>query len=142
MQVTRQALMDYIFEYGYKKAQELLRLTDKEYNKILNGFTPERYNEDAHNNTAINNAKLNPEAMLLMGRHYNELAALITDEESAELFNDTVLSISYRYNPDQNFIDLFKYLYKQHRYAKTCNNSVKRYLIDTLPEYESDANTE
>ncbi|WP_042367549.1 hypothetical protein [Bacteroides neonati] len=142
MQVTRQTLMDYIFEYGYGKAQQLLKLTDKEYTKILNGFIPERYNEDAHKNTAIHNAKSNPEAMLLLDKHYKPLSQLITDEESAELFNDTVLSISYRYNPDQNFIDLFKYLYKQHRYAKTCNNSVKRYLIDTLPENESDANTE
>jgi hypothetical protein len=48
--------------------------------------------------------------MKLMSKHYERLhSELVTDELSDEIFNTTVLSISYRLDGD--FIECFKKLY-------------------------------
>lgn len=69
--------------------------------------------------TAINNAKENPKAMKLMAQYYNQLhAELVNSELDEEIFNTTVLSISYRLDGD--FVECFRKLFRSN-YMRYCH---------------------
>ena len=62
-----------------------------------------QYYENAQYRTAIKLSKPNEEAMNLVNIHYKYLySKLVKKEEDQDIFNDTVLSISYKYDPDKD----------------------------------------
>lgn len=59
-------------------------------------------------------ATYNPETITLMGQHYQQLYnTLVSTPEDEDVFNDTYLKITYKYNPDKDFVEQFKWLFNQ-----------------------------
>lgn len=49
-----------------------------------------------------------------MGQHYQQLyEALVSTPEDEDVFNDTYLKITYKYNPEKDFVEQFKWLFNQ-----------------------------
>lgn len=49
-----------------------------------------------------------------MGQHYQSLYdTLVITPEDEDVFNDTYLKITYKYNPDKDFVEQFKWLFNQ-----------------------------
>ncbi len=62
----------------------------------------------------IQKASFNQEVNTLMGQHYQQLhQGLVSSKADEDVFNDTFLKITYKYNPDKNFVEQFKWLFKQ-----------------------------
>lgn len=59
-------------------------------------------------------ATYNPDTITLMGQHYQQLYnTLVSTPEDEDIFNDTYLKITYKYNPDKDFVEQFKWLFNQ-----------------------------
>lgn len=62
----------------------------------------------------IQKSTYNKDTITLMGQHYQELYdTLVSTPEDEDVFNDTYLKITYKYNPDKDFIEQFKWLFQQ-----------------------------
>ena len=59
-------------------------------------------------------ATYNPDTITLMGQHYQQLYnTLVSTPEDEDIFNDTYLKITYKYNPEKDFVEQFKWLFNQ-----------------------------
>lgn len=59
-------------------------------------------------------ATYNPDTITLMGQHYQQLYnTLVSTPEDEDVFNDTYLKITYKYNPEKDFVEQFKWLFNQ-----------------------------
>lgn len=124
--LDRSLLLGYIYQYGELMAKSILHLTDSQYDRLLNGSIPA-----VQYNSQMNKSTVNTEVMALLNENYNELHSYLKDEE---VFNDTVLSISYKYNPDIDFVSQFIDQYRQNLIASRCNKSVNKYLFKSLED--------
>ena len=62
----------------------------------------------------IQKASYNPEVNTLMGWHYQKLYnTLVVSKADEDIFNDAYLKITYKYNPDEDFMEQFKWLFNQ-----------------------------
>ena len=62
----------------------------------------------------ISKAKYNPQVTKLMEQHYQQLyQALVASKADEDIFNDTFLKITYKHNPDKDFVEQFKWLFQQ-----------------------------
>ena len=62
----------------------------------------------------LQKATYNKDTVTLMGQHHQSLYdALVHTPEDEDIFNDTYLKITYKYNPDKDFIEQFKWLFQQ-----------------------------
>ena len=62
----------------------------------------------------IQKASYNPEVNTLMGQHYQQLYnTLVVSKADEDIFNDAYLKITYKYNPDKDFVEQFKWLFNQ-----------------------------
>ena len=62
----------------------------------------------------IQKASYNPEVNSLMGQYYQQLyQALVASKADEDIFNDTYLKITYKHNPDMDFVEQFKQLFNQ-----------------------------
>ena len=94
-----------------------------------------QYYENAEFRTAIKKSKQNPEAMDLVNKHYKYLySKLVKKKEDQDIFNDTVLSISYKYNPDKDFIEQFIFHFKSNQVGLVQENKMRNYLTIELSE--------
>lgn len=64
----------------------------------------------------INKSLDNNEVSDLLRLHYQYLySKLVHSKEDEDIFNDTYLKMTYRYNPDLDFIDQFIYHFKLYK---------------------------
>ena len=62
----------------------------------------------------IHKASYNPEVNSLMDQHYQQLyQVLVASKADEDIFNDTYLKITYKHNPDKDFVEQFKWLFYQ-----------------------------
>ena len=62
----------------------------------------------------INKALINEAVTNLTIKNYSTLyKELVKTEEDRDVFNDTYLKLTYKYNPDKDFQDQFKWIFKQ-----------------------------
>ena len=62
----------------------------------------------------IQKASFNMEVNRMMEQHYQQLhQALVTSKADEDIFNDTYLKITYKHNPDKDFVEQFKWLFRQ-----------------------------
>ena len=62
----------------------------------------------------IEKAILNAAVTNLIAKHYNQLRKeLVKVPEDLDVFNDTYLKLTYKYNPDKDFREQFKWLFRQ-----------------------------
>ena len=94
-----------------------------------------QYYENAQYRTAIKLSKPNEEAMNLVNIHYKYLySKLVKKEEDQDIFNDTVLSISYKYDPDKDCINQFIFHFKSNQGGLVQENKMRNYLITEMPD--------
>ena len=94
-----------------------------------------RFRENKDSKIAIKRSQINEEAMRLLNQNYNFLYnELVKTENDQDLFNDTVLSISYKYNPDNEFNEQFIFHFKSNQVGLTQENKIRNYLIQEIPE--------
>ena len=94
-----------------------------------------KYYENEKNRTANKRSQINEEAMRLLNQNYNFLYnELVKTDNDRDLFNDTVLSISYKYNPDNEFNEQFIFHFKSNQVGLTQENKIRNYLIQEIPE--------
>ena len=66
----------------------------------------------------LQKATYNKDTVTLMGQHYQQLYdALVHTPEDEDVFNDTYLKITYKYNPDKDFMEQFRWLFQQFKGA-------------------------
>ena len=62
----------------------------------------------------IQKASYNSEVNSLMEQYYQQLyQALVFSKADKDIFNDAYLKITYKYNPDKDFMEQFKWLFNQ-----------------------------
>ena len=72
----------------------------------------------------VDKATLNDTVAILTMEHYKQLYnMLVKQPEDRDIFNDTYLKLTYKYNPNKDFIEQFKWIFNQlkgayYRYAK------------------------
>ena len=94
-----------------------------------------RFRENKDSKIAIKRSQINEEAMRLLNQNYNFLYnELVKTDNDRDLFNDTVLSISYKYNPDNEFNEQFIFHFKSNQVGLTQENKIRNYLIQEIPE--------
>ena len=107
------------------------------------------YNWDKFRRTQcnINKAIPNEAVAFLTSKYYNRLQeSLVKTPEDRDVFNDTFLKLTYKYNPNKDFVEQFKWIFNQlkgayYRDAK-CNI---HYQLDEerldIPDFVEDTTT-
>ena len=97
------------------------------------------YYENSQYRTAIKKSQINEEAMRLVNQHYRYLySKLVLTENDRDLFNDTVLSISYKYDPSKDFVNQFIFHFKSNQVGLVQENKIRNYLVTEMPDnYDS-----
>ena len=93
------------------------------------------YYENSQYRTAIKRSQINEEAMRLVNQHYRYLySKLVLTENDRDLFNDTVLSISYKYDPNKDFVNQFIFHFKSNQVGLVQENKIRNYLVTEIPD--------
>lgn len=74
------------------------------------------YNWDKYRRMQCNieKATVNESVASLTTKHYQQLQkVLVHSPEDQAIFNDTFLKLTYRYNPDRDFVEQFKQIFSQ-----------------------------
>ena len=93
-------------------------------------------------------ATYNPDTITLMGQHYQQLYnTLVSTPEDEDVFNDTYLKITYRYNPDKDFVEQFKWLFNQLKGAYYRDDRANHFYqiredLISIPDYIPDTEQE
>lgn len=93
-------------------------------------------------------ATYNPETITLMGQHYQQLYnTLVSTPEDEDIFNDTYLKITYKYNPDKDFVEQFKWLFNQLKGAYYRDDRANHFYqiredLISIPDYIPDTEQE
>lgn len=91
----------------------------------MNDFTSSFRRKQTNIDKAIYNQQVNT----LLAQHYTYLHSLLVRRESEEdIFNDTYLKLTYNYNPDQDFIEQFKYYFSLLKGAYYRADKVSNYV--------------
>lgn len=62
----------------------------------------------------VDKATLNDTVAILTMEHYKQLYnMLVKQPEDRDIFNDTYLKLTYKYNPNKDFIEQFKWIFNQ-----------------------------
>ena len=94
-----------------------------------------QYYENSEYRTAIKRSQINVEAMNLVNQHYKYLYnTLVKSEGDKDIFQDTVLSISYKYNPDKEFTEQFIFHFKSNQYGLLQESKMRNYIIRVNPD--------
>ena len=89
----------------------------------------------------IQKASFNKEVNSLMEQHYQQLyQSLVNSKADEDIFNDTYLKITYKYNPDKDFVEQYKWLFRQLKGAYYRDDRCSHfYQIDedrlTIPDF-------
>lgn len=93
-------------------------------------------------------ATYNPDTITLMGQHYQQLYnTLVSTPEDEDIFNDTYLKITYKYNPDKDFVEQFKWLFNQLKGAYYRDDRANHFYqiredLISIPDYLPDTEQE
>ena len=93
-------------------------------------------------------ATYNPDTITLMGQHYQQLYnMLVSTPEDEDVFNDTYLKITYKYNPDKDFVEQFKWLFNQLKGAYYRDDRANHFYqiredLISIPDYLPDTEQE
>ena len=95
----------------------------------------------------IEKAKCNKQVSELLTEHYTFLHSMLVKYEADEdVFNDAYLKLTYKYNPNEDFIDQYCYFFNLLKGAYYCDSKVTKWLevpldnmeiADTLDELET-----
>lgn len=78
----------------------------------------------------ISKATYNSAVNALMEKHYKQLhSQLVKSEQDQDTFNDTFLKLTYNYNPEQDFIEQFKYYFKLLKGAYYRDDRIANYYL-------------
>ena len=84
----------------------------------------------------ISKAVFNDEVNTLLTRHYRYLYSLLVKSSRDQgTFNDTYLKLTYKYNPEKDFIEQFKYYFKLLKGAYFRDNKVTNYQLVLVDNY-------
>lgn len=93
-------------------------------------------------NYIINKALTNQAVNELMVKHYKELARLIVSKKCEDIFNDTYLLLTVKYQPNLEFVKQFKYhyfyLFKRFQHLNYGRYEVTKEEIDYSEPDETD----
>ena len=84
----------------------------------------------------IQKAVYNDEVNRLMNKHYKQLYSLVKREQDQDTFNDTFLKLTYNYNPEQDFIEQFKYYFNLLKGAYYRDQKVANYYLSFTDQPE------
>lgn len=93
-------------------------------------------------------ATYNPDTITLMGQHYQQLYnTLVSTPEDEDVFNDTYLKITYKYNPEKDFVEQFKWLFNQLKGAYYRDDRANHFYqirenLISIPDYLPDTEQE
>ena len=93
-------------------------------------------------------ATYNPDTITLMGQYYQQLYnTLVSTPEDEDVFNDTYLKITYKYNPDKDFVEQFKWLFNQLKGAYYRDDRANHFYqiredLISIPDYLPDTEQE
>ena len=93
-------------------------------------------------------ATYNPDTITLMGQHYQQLYnTLVSTPEDEDVFNDTYLKFTYKYNPDKDFVEQFKWLFNQLKGAYYRDDRANHFYqiredLISIPDYLPDTEQE
>ena len=135
---TFEELLSYVYEYGIENTAEKYNLDVDWIQKKLDNKKVEWRTRNISN--LIKKSKENPAVMELIGKHYEYLRKrCIWVDEDEDTFNDTVLKITYNYNPEidfaQQFIHQFN-LEKRYKYDEKKLNSYLYQKLDDKPDFD------
>lgn len=92
----------------------------------------------------IDKAILNEAVIALTMKHHKQLwDLLVHSPEDKDIFNDTYLKLTYKYDPDKDFVEQFKWVFNQLKgaYKRDAKCNI-HYQIDEsrldIPEYLKD----
>lgn len=96
----------------------------------------------------INKAILNEAVTSLMITHYKQLSdELVLTPEDKDVFNDTYLKLTYKYNPNKDFKEQFRWVFNQLKGAYFRDDRSSHYytlnedrltIPDFIPDYKTD----
>ena len=95
-------------------------------------ITQSSNNWSSYKRKAVNISKAiqNDEVSQLLNIHYKYLyTLLVKSEQDRDTFNDTYLRLTYKYNPEQDFIEQFKYYFKLLKGAFYRDDKVANYNL-------------
>ena len=94
----------------------------------------------------------NEQAITQMNLHYQLLhSTLVQTESDEDVFNDTFLKITYKYNPEKDFVEQFKWLFNQLKGAYYRDDRANNFyqlkdecltIPDFIPQKEMPVDTE
>lgn len=78
----------------------------------------------------ISKAIYNDAVNFLMNKHYTKLySELVRSRQDQETFNDTFLKLTYNYNPEQDFMEQFKYYFRLLKGAYYRDDKIADYYL-------------
>ena len=96
----------------------------------------------------IDKARHNPAVSKLLNKHYKQLHSMLVKSEADEdVFNDTYLKITYKYNPEKDFVEQFKWLFNQLKGAYYRDDRANHFYqiredLISIPDYIPDTEQE
>lgn len=129
-----------IYEYGVERAAELCGMSE---DNLLDSINYKDYSKamSAHSkaqNTSIDKSVENPEVMKLVEKHYEYLRnRLVHSDDDADCFGDCILNMTYRYNPEEDFIIQFVRHFKGVKGTRTLDKKLVDINIKNIDDYDS-----
>ena len=76
----------------------------------------------------LNKAVMNAQVANLMNQNYQQLwNEFVKTPEDQDVFNDAYLKLTYKYVPEQDFVEQFRHIFKQLKGAYYRDDSVNHY---------------
>lgn len=83
----------------------------------------------------IKKSEYNSEVSQLLSQHYKYLYSLLVKrEDDKDIFNDTFLKLTYKYNQDKDFIDQFKFWFGRLKGEYYRDDKVTNYYVTDIED--------
>lgn len=142
-QLTRETVLQYLYDYGEIKACKLLKITSIDIDKILNPSKEDIY---IHKND-YKNIQLKAEVAEVIANNYEHLRAkyvgnttyLELSQTDEDIFHNTLLKVISE-GIEDNVLDQIEYRIKMLRYqTKMDNKQLKKLFTNAIPTETSKA---
>lgn len=129
-----------IYEYGTEKAAELCGMSEESFIDSINYIGREKSltSYTKANNAALTKSKENPEVMELMTKHYDFLRKkLVRNDNDADMFGDCILYLTYKYNPEEDFIAQFITQFNKIRWTHSLDKKQVDIAMENIDDWEN-----
>lgn len=135
---TRKEKIDLIYEYGINEAADILQTEEEILLNSVNESTSQNYirTYERRSQSAINNSRENLLVMDLISKNYEYLwKRCVKSEIDEDLFNDTLLHMTVKYNEEDDFLAEFIHQFYLLKMQYNLDKKVLDFNVDRLDDH-------